>query len=495
MLIQQYSQNDSFICVEMQCPYSRIITSWDLLKLHNQLNHKVIPKQKLESKVAFKYNQYNQQQRMKVQEDIYQLIQQYEDRIIFKIQELFEFLKNTYLNIIQDQIYFDYQLQSLSNQHFIEADLQQYIEIYYGQIQTSQQEQVALFLCEIQSKLSVIENDFLNLLEKNFIIENQNQQSIIHYQQNVPEFNDSTISESFIIKPNVIQQNHYQTEFISNEAEQMKYEMQQIQYDQNISQSQSTQLIEQDDLNNIPLKGYKQFQQKQQNQSNYTENISSQDDDRLRFQLPSETSNSPIYSNNKSNNKESLYVPKTEKQEYYYEDNPKQKQKKKKEERVVYKPPPKEVFFGKKFDLINSHKHLKFSQNNQAFLCHQQGIGLVEGILTLKIDAEIRLKFSEAQKRTFQAEIGIQNVDKDGKMKGSQQYSMNEIGDLISNNQVYKGKLKITLNQEYMISYSSNERMLYFINGKTEEYLDLDKVSGNFKFYVKVYGLKVSILY
>ncbi|CAD8118292.1 unnamed protein product [Paramecium sonneborni] len=525
---QQYSHQDTYICFEQQCHLSRIITNWDQLKLHNEFNHKVISKHRFDSKFIFKFNQLNEQYRIKVQEDINQLIQYQEDRIIVKIQELFDFFKKMQSDRVQNQIYFDYQL---SNSQSIEAAVEKYIKIYYGQIQTQQSEQEDIFLDQLQTKLNLLEDNFINLLEKYFTIGNQyfnNAQT-----EKAAEFNDSTLPESKTTQSIGVQEYINQTEFISNKVEQMKIqqiqqETYQILHDENVSQQYSTlnqsQQIEQDDLNNIPLKGYKQYQFQQQNYSYPTKNIlqNDDDDDRLKFQLPSELVNTSNNSNQISNkhssdhttvqktqkqenintsqnsnkksnkdNKQYEYVPKTEAQDYIVVDNPKQLQQK----RNIQKSSSQNIFFGKKFDLTNSYQNLNFSKNIQAFSCDQQGIGLIDGILTLQIDAEIRLRFSESKNNKFQAEIGILSVDKNGKMKGSQKYCMNELGELVSNGSVYKGKLKISLNQEYLISYSSYERMLYFIKGKTKEYLDLDKVQGYFKFYIKLYELKVQIIH
>ncbi|CAD8055995.1 unnamed protein product [Paramecium sonneborni] len=58
-------------------------------------------------------------------------------------------------------------------------------------------------------------------------------------------------------------------------------------------------------------------------------------------------------------------------------------------------------------------------------------------------------------------------------MKGNLKFCLNELGQLISDGQIYKGKLKISLNQEYLLSYSSYDRILYFINGNIQVYIIL----------------------
>ncbi|CAD8061896.1 unnamed protein product [Paramecium sonneborni] len=498
-MFEQYSDNDTFICFEQQCHLSRIIKNWDQLKLHNQFNHKVISKQKFESKVTYKFNQFNQSQKKKMQEDIYQQIQYQEQRIIGKIQELFDFFQKMHMNLVEEQIYFDYQL---SNSKSIESDIQNQIQIYYGQLQTPQQKQAVLFLDEIQSKLNLMENDFLNLLEKSLTIRHQYSKN--SQIQKTTEFNFSTLPD-IISQPIGIQENSYQTQLIQIKTEQVKndiknqfqHETHQI-YDQNIAQEQFTlsqnQQIEQDDMNNIPLKGYKQFQQLQQNYSYPTENILDKDDERLKFQQASEIENTkkkkitlqkPTFSN--------CYLFNQGQQECFEGNNIKQQQQKDKSE-VLQKSICQNIYIGRKFDLINSHKHLKFSENNKAFYCNQSGIGLVAGILNLEKDAQIRLKFSDSQYLECLAQIGIINVDKNGKIKGTQCYCLNEQAELISNEDVYQGEFKLEEDQDYLISYSSNKRMLYFIHENIRSCLSLGETQGQFKFYVKLYGLKVQIL-
>ncbi|CAD8055993.1 unnamed protein product [Paramecium sonneborni] len=376
---EQYSDKSTFICFEQQCHLNRIITSWDQLKLHNEFNHRVISKQRFESKAIQKFNQFNQQYRIQVQEDINEMIQYQQDKIIVKIQESFDFFLKMQLERVQNQIYFDYQL---SNPQSPEVDIQKYTKIYYEQIQTPQQEQEDIFLNEIWSKFNQMVDDFLNLLEKYFTIENQ---YFINAQtKKETEFDDSTLPQSKTIQPIEIQKNIYQTEFISNKAEQIKYEINQIQQEtnqikhyENISQQYSTlyqnQQNEQDDLNNIPLKGYKQYQIQQQNQSFHTEDITKNEDDRLKFQLPSELINNYNNSNqisnkdnkeyknvpktetqqhiktSKNSNIQYVYVPKTETEDYIEVDNIKQYQKDRTE--VSKNHHPRIFFFGKKFDL------------------------------------------------------------------------------------------------------------------------------------------------
>ncbi|CAD8058216.1 unnamed protein product [Paramecium sonneborni] len=496
----QNSDQNFFICVENQCNLNRVITNWDQLQQHNSCDHKILPKNKFESKVKFKLKNFNQQQSIQFEEDLFLLIEKQEQQIIQGFQQILEHFKKTQLNTFQKLISIDKEQENILTSHLIQVDLQKYINIFHDQMKPNQQQQVTMLLDEIQFQLNCMNNEFLsffNFLEQNFLSESQFSININKQDASKPNIFPET--QQLITNQIIVEENEHQKQNIYNKPQKITYEKNKNrEADQDSFQQQSFitnpsyDTDDQNELESIPLKGYKCFQQQQNYHS--TEYKKQQYDDIKELVLPQVIDYIPKNQNQDTTlkNERDLYEQKVPVEKQFNQQDQYEK-------KNFQESSPNEIYYGVRFDMFNSDKKLIYYQNYESFKSINEGIGLVEGVFSLQNDAEINLIFSECQNKTFNAEIGILQVNKYGQFNGSLKqgriiYGMDEQGNLISRNRQIKGNLKISLNQEYLISYSSKKRILYFIRGEAEEYFDVHKVSGNFKFYVKLCGVKVTIL-
>ncbi|CAD8060128.1 unnamed protein product [Paramecium sonneborni] len=562
------SNNSSLICIEKDCKLNRVITNWNDLQIHYQNKHKVYPLDKFEKKVHLKLNQFNQKFRKQIEENISQLIAQQEQEIIERVKTLYQDFEKICYKILHEQTNVNEKLEGLFSNNQQESVLQKYIDIYYSQIRSPQQYQVERLLDEFQYKLNGITNDLLHFIYQ--VEQSQNLESLNNFPQKNQDF-------------------EYQSHYYFNQ--QMK--MQQKQYNYEYPQQENNfvaQLQEQDDQNNIPLRNYKYIrnqqqyysqkdslqqsqqqqlsnsaipleeqQQKNQYTAYFPKSEMNTDNDRIKFQLPSET----IYNQKNNNLKDRLdnfgsqkqiqndtlnqiqednqYKIQDDNQNKIQEDNQnkiqednqnkiqediqnndlnqsklksrqnqeyeikqnlqKQNQQIGVDEYIVNdetkdnKAQKKINIVGKKFDITNSDKHLKYSLRFTQFSCVQQGVALVEGAFTLNDNAKVKFKLTERFDKVLTASFGIQNVDNQGKKLGTLNFFMDQSGLLFKNEKQRQGSLKIGLNEELILSYRAEKRLLMFRKQETAEYLHIEgSISGCFKFYVKLYGLQVQII-
>ncbi|CAD8058222.1 unnamed protein product [Paramecium sonneborni] len=534
-ITQRIQNNSNLVCIEKDCKMNRVITNWIDLQGHYNSQHKVYTLEKFEKKINLKQNQFNEKQRMQMEENITKLIKLQEQQISERICCLFKDLQKVCFKILQEYTNQNKKIEIFSYNNQFEPDLQQYIDIYYSYQRSPQLYQVDWFLDEFQYKLNRITNDLINVINQ---VEQSQKFESIQFLKNIPQKQ---------------QDFQYQPPNQFSQPIQLKNYFQE--YQKQESNFESNKFQQQEDQNNIPLKNYKNIQKQQQfypkeessSQQQQQQQVQSQqpfqeeqqheqkqyiayipkteintDDDRIQFQLPSETTQ-----NYKKNNfrdrfdkyenqnkirdnmkdydlyeikpksrqqQEEIYEIKenTEKKNQQREEDVKKKQNDEIKEDQVYQ---KMNIVGKKFDITNSDKHLKYSSRFTQFSCIQQGVALVEGAFTLNDNAKVKFVFTERLDKALTASFGIQNVDNQGKKIGTLNFCMDQSGYLYQTEGSRQGSIKIDLNEEFILSYTAEKRVLMFRKQDIYEYIHLEgSISGCFKFYVKLYGLQVQII-
>ncbi|CAD8049231.1 unnamed protein product [Paramecium primaurelia] len=522
----------NLICIDKDCKLNRVITNWNDLQTHQYYSHKIYPQEKFEKKVNIKLNEYNQKLGMQIEQSISEQIANQEQQINLRIKSLFFNLQKIYFVHLKDQIKINEKIESLSSNYQFDNNLKKYIEIYYYQFESPYQQQINIFLEGINNKLNGITKELINFIDQVDLQYQFEIQSSYNYTQKQQQ------EDLYYQKNNQLNQNSNQ-----------KYQYQQ--YDYKYSQQQSdlntNQLQQQEDQTNVPLRWYKNAKNQQQRSQQYTveqqqknyqqqqqqQNLEQQftayipkndynndNDDRIQFQLPSETvqikKNNPIKIrlievqdiNEEQEDKQNIdsYQNQTkqnlkQEEKIVVQDNPQlteeELQRQKQQNTVVQdiQVYQRINFVGKKFDLTNSDKHLKYSLRFTQYFCVQQGVALVEGAFTLNDNAKVKFKFTEPLNKTLIASFGMQNVDNYGKKLGTQNIYMDQSGILYKNEKQRQGQLKIDINQEYILQYRAEKRLLSFRKQEIAEYLHIEgSVSGSFKFYVKLNGMQVQIM-
>ncbi|CAD8152213.1 unnamed protein product [Paramecium pentaurelia] len=479
------------VCIEKECRFNRIITNWHDLQLHYHNQHKVQSQDTFEKKVNLKLNQLNEKFRMQIQDSISDYIEIQEQQIQQKIKSLFQNIQKIYFQLLQDQFKMNEQQQRLFSNNSFESNLNNYIDIYYCQFRLPQQKQLEN-LEEIKYQLNGITYELMNFLDEQ---EYNHQLKIKQYSNNMKNKQE----DLNIQKQIQYQQNQNQVELNQYEY---KYPQQQLNFDthpiqlqdqgnQNIKkQQQFSYQYSRDQLQEQSKEQIKKPQQQQIIQ--YPKTLINDDQDRIQFQLPSD--NTKINSNfNKSIQVQGI------------QENIQQQNKQVKEDIQLMKQQNDQVqndriyqetnIIGKKFDITNSDKHLKYSLRFTQFSCDKEGVALVEGAFKLNDNAKVKFKFSERLEKVLTASFGMINVDQQGYKIGTLNYWMDQSGLLYKNEKSTQGSLKIDLNQEFTLEYNAQKRLLSFRKQNTIEQIHFEEsINGSFKFYVKLYGLQVQII-
>ncbi|CAK82013.1 unnamed protein product (macronuclear) [Paramecium tetraurelia] len=500
------SLESNLICIDKDCKFNRVITNWNELQNHFQYQHKVYTQEKFEKKVNIKLKENNQKLKVSIEQNISEYIAKEEQSINQRIKSLFQLFQNhSIIEFVhlQEQIINNEQIESLSSNNQNDRNLKKYIEIYYNQSGQSNQSLVNTFLEGVKYKLNTITDEILNFIDK---------LELNHKQESQYSYNDARKPQ----QEDFFYQNNMQFNFNSNQTYQNQYDYKYVQQQENTDMHQ----FQQEDPQNKPLRWYKgpsnqqqrpqlyaweqsqkdyqqglQLQQEQQQKLEQIYNTKTEaindNQDRIQFLFPSETTQI------KQSNPQKIKVIDTQDLNQEKQDRPNvvELSQNKVKEIQVDQSSQRTKMVGKKFDITNSDKHLKYSQRFTQFSCIQQGVALVEGAFTLNDNAKVKFRFSEPFEKILTASIGMQNVDDQGKKLGTYNLYLEQSGMLYKNEKARQGSLKIELNQEYILQYRAEKRLLSFRKQELSEYLHIEgSTSGSFKFYVKLYGLKVSII-
>ncbi|CAD8141320.1 unnamed protein product [Paramecium octaurelia] len=496
----------NLICVDKDCKLNRAITNWKELQNHFQYQHKVYTQEKFEKKVNIKLKENNQKLKMSIEQHISEYIAKEEQQINQRIKSLFQLFQNhSIIEFVhlQEQIINNEQIESISPNHQYDSNLKKYIEIYYNSSGQSNQSLVNTFLEGVKYKFNTIINEMLNFIDKLELNHKQEsqysyneapqpQQEDYFYQKNI-QFNQNS---------NQTYQNQYDYKYVQQQENTDVYQFQQEDpsnkplrwYKSPSNQQQRPQLYAQEQSKKDYQQGL-QLQQEKQYKPEYIYNpkndVNNDNQDRIQFLLPSESNQI------KKSNPTKIKVIDTQDLNQEKQDIPivvEQSQNQGKEIQTDQSFQRTKIV-GKKFDITNSDKHLKYSQRFTQYSCVQQGVALVEGAFTLNDNAKVKFKFSEPFEKILTASFGMQNVDDQGKKLGTYNLYLDQSGMLYKNEKARQGQLKIELNQEYMMQYRAEKRLLSFRKQDHSEYLHIEgSISGSFKFYVKLYGLQVSII-